>query len=111
MQALATGALAPLANPFAAAILGVLLGVGLLYVSKRASRLITPEDPAIGMAKVLVVNTAVMATALAALFVYYFAARGALSWFGIALVAGFLTAASVELFRFGGLATGVGRRR
>jgi hypothetical protein len=63
------------------------------------------------MAKVLVANTAVMGTALAALAAFYFYAPAALSFFGIALVAGFLVTASVELFRFGGLATGGVRRR
>jgi hypothetical protein len=63
------------------------------------------------MAKVLVVNTAVMGAALASLAAFYFFAPAALTWFGIALVAGFLVAASVELFRFGGLATGIKRGR
>ena len=99
-----------LANPLLAAVLGFVFGAGLLLVSRRASTLITPDDPAIGMAKVLVANTAVMAAAVAMLTVYFYAARGALTFFGIALVAGFLGLASVELFRFGGPATGVRRR-
>jgi hypothetical protein len=105
------GAPALLADPLLAAVLGLALGVGLLFASRRASRLITPDDPAIGMAKVLVANAAVMCAALASLAAYYVFARAALSFFGIALVAGFLVSASVELFRFGGLATGVTRRR
>lgn len=111
MQALATGALALLANPLLAAVLGVTLGASLLLASRRASKLITPDDPAIGMAKVLVANTAVMAVAILGLFAYYSFARAALAFFGIALVAGFLVLASVELFRFGGPTTGVARRR
>lgn len=111
MQALATGALALLANPLLAAVLGFALGTGLLLASRRASRLITPDDPAIGMAKVLVANAAVMLAAIGALAGYFFAAPAALPFFGIALVTGFLVTASVELFRFGGLTTGVGRRR
>lgn len=94
-----------------AAVLGLALGAGLLLASRAASRLITPDDPAIGMAKVLVANTAVMALAVAALVVCFLYARAALTFFGIALVAGFLGLASFELFRFGGPATGVGRRR
>lgn len=108
---LATGTLALIVNPLVAAVLGLALGIGLLLVVRRSSRLITPDDPEIGMAKVLVANMAVMAAAVLALTAFFFLARPALAWFGIALVAGFLTTASVELFRFGGLATGVRRGR
>ena len=94
-----------------AAASGLALGVILLVAARSASRLITPDDPAIGMAKVLVANTLVMAVAVGSLFACYAWARFALTPFGIALVAGFLVAASVELFRFGGPATGAARRR
>ncbi len=99
------------ANPLLAVVLGLALGIGLLFASRRASRLITPDDPAIGMAKVLVANFAIMAVAVACLTAYYLFGRPALPYFGIAMVAGFLAAASIELFRFGGLATGGTRRR
>lgn len=111
MHLLATGALALLANPLMAVVLGLALGAGMLLASRSASKLLTPDDPAIGMAKVLVVNMAVMGIAIASLLVYFYVARAALTFFGIALVAGFLGLASIELFRFGGPMTGVGRRR
>jgi hypothetical protein len=71
----------------------------------------TPEDPAVGMAKVLVANGLVMIVAVASLALFFFFARDALATFGIALVAGFLAAASVELFRFGSPRTVGARRR
>lgn len=72
----------------------------------------TPADPAIGMAKVLLINALSMGTAVASLVVFYVWDRPALTWFGLALVAGFLVVASVELLRYGGGSmAGSARRR
>jgi hypothetical protein len=65
----------------------------------------TPEDPGIGMAKVLLVNALSMGTAIVSLVVFYLWDRPALTWFGLSLVAGFLFVASVELLRYGGRST------
>jgi hypothetical protein len=94
-----------------AGVLGVSLGVALLFLTKRASRLMTPEDPAVGMAKVLATVGAGLALAVASLAILYLYARPALAPFGLSLAAGFLVVAFVELFRFGGVAAVSGRRR
>jgi hypothetical protein len=99
-------------HPLLAAALGLALGGVLVLVSKWAARLITPADPTIGMAKVLLINAFVMGAAVAGLAGFYFWDRPALTWFGLALVVGFLTVASVELFRYGGGSmTGAARKR
>jgi hypothetical protein len=87
--------------PFPAAVLGLASGGLLLLVSKWAVRLMTPEDPAIGMAKVLLVNAALMAVALGSLSAFYVWDRSALAWYGIPLALGFLFVASIELLRYG----------
>lgn len=71
----------------------------------------TPEDPAIGMAKVLLVNAALMSVALGSLVVFYVWNRSALAWYGIPLAMGFLLVASVELLRYGSGPTRAPRRR
>jgi hypothetical protein len=88
--------------PLPAAVLGLASGGVLLLVSKWAVRLMTPEDPAIGMAKVLLVNGALMSVALGSLAAFYVWSRSSLAWFGIPLALSFLFVASVELMRYGG---------
>jgi hypothetical protein len=97
--------------PLLAAALGLALGGVLVLASKRAVRLMTPDDPAIGMAKVLLINTLIMGTALLGLFAFYVWDRPALAWFGLALVVGFLSVASIELLRFGSAAMPRASRR
>ena len=107
-----SGALSSLSSsPVLAGILGFGLGVGLLLLTKRASRLMTPDDPVVGMAKVLAVVLTGMVVAVAALALLYFNARPALAPFGLAMTAGFLLVAVYELFKFGGYAAVSGRRR
>jgi hypothetical protein len=98
--------------PLPAALLGLASGGLLLLVSKWAVRLMTPEDPAIGMAKVLLVNGALMSVALGSLAAFYMWNRSSLAWFGIPLALSFLFVASVELLRYGsGSTTRAPRRR
>lgn len=94
---LATGA-SPFANPILAAALGLVLGVGLLVVSRASVRLMTPDDPGLGLAKVAVTMVIRMAVVVAALIAYYVWARPGLVPFGAALVAGFFVMVTVELF-------------
>lgn len=107
-----SSALSPLSEyPALAGVLGLALGIGLLLLTKRASRLMTPEDPAIGMAKVLALVAFGLVIAVAALTLLFFNAPGAIAPFGVAMAAGFLAVASYELFKFGGPAAASGRRR
>ena len=71
----------------------------------------TPEDPVIGMAKVLALVAFGLVIAVASLTILFFHARAAIPPFGLAMTAGFLLVASYELFRFGGFAAVSGRRR
>jgi hypothetical protein len=98
--------------PLLAAALGLALGGVLLVVSKWAVRLMTPDDPAIGMAKVLLVNALAMGAAIASLVAFYVWDRPALAWFGLSLALSFLGVASIELLKFGsGSFTPAARRR
>jgi hypothetical protein len=88
-------------SPLPAIALGLVLGGVLVLVSKRASRLMTPENPAVGMAKVLVVNLWVLIVAAGSLLACVAWARSAFLWFGPSLAIGFLSVASYEIVRFG----------
>ncbi len=83
----------------------------MLFVTKRASRLLTPESLAIGMAKILLVVGSSLVAAVVALTLLYLYARSALAPFGLALAVSFLAMVSIELFKFGGVAAVSGRRR
>jgi hypothetical protein len=109
--AIDSAVLGVLTNPFAAGFLGLVSGAGLLLLTKRASRLVTPDDPTIGMAKALAVIFCGLAGAVAALTLLHLFARAAVLPFGAAISAGFLLAATIELFKFGGFAAVSGRRR
>lgn len=72
----------------------------------------TPADPVMGMAKVLLVNAWIMGVAMASVFAFYTWDRPALPWFGLALALSYLSVASIELLRFGsGSFTPAARRR
>jgi fatty acid desaturase len=94
---LATGA-SSFTNPILAAALGLTLGVGLLLISRVSIRLMTADDPALGLAKVAVTMVIRMAVVIAALIAYYVWARPGLVPFGAALVVGFFVMVTVELF-------------
>lgn len=100
---LASGALDNLpaffSRPGTAFAIGLALGVGLLLVSRASARLVTPEDPLVGMAKVAVAMVARMGAALAALLAYFVWARRGLAPFGVGLVVGFMVMVTVEVFR------------
>jgi hypothetical protein len=90
---------------------GLVLGGVLLVVSKRASRLMTPADPMLGMMKVLVANVSILGVAVLCLAGCYVWAYAVLPWFGISLAAGFLVVASYELVRFGTESTALTPRK
>lgn len=96
-----------LSDPMLAAAIGLALGIALLVVSRAVSRLVTPEDPELGFAKVAVAMVIRLALVVAALVVFYVFARPGLMPFGIALVAGFFVMVTFELF---GVSRTVGRQ-
>ena len=96
------GAVALLANPILAAVLGLTLGVALLRLCRFGATFFTAEEPEIGMIRALVVNAAAMGLALALLALYFVFVRPGFVAFGVGLAGGFTTAALVELFRFAG---------
>lgn len=86
-----------------AAVLGLALGVGLLFVSRKGFQGITPEDPFRGL---IVAAAAMFARLLASvllLWVYKAVAPDGFAPFAIAFAVGFLVTYSVELVRFAGL--------
>ncbi len=86
-------------SPVIPALAGAALGVVLLVLARRASRLVTPSDPVLGMMKAIALNGAGMLAAIAALTGVFFVARESLVPFGAGLVAGFLLAATVMMVR------------
>lgn len=91
-----------------AVTLGLLAGAFALFLTRRASRLVTPETLELGMARALVLSALGMLAALLGLLAYFLWAREGLAFFGIALVVGFMVPALAALFMFSGIA-GTGR--
>jgi membrane-associated phospholipid phosphatase len=96
----AVGAL--LANPIVAGLLGLGLGIGLLLFSRASARMMTPDEPEIGFARVAVALVLRMAFAVVTLLGFYLWIRPGLVPFGVGLVAGFFVMIVVELFSLGG---------
>jgi hypothetical protein len=92
---------ATLANPFVAGLLGLGLGIGLLLISSFSARMMTPEDPELGFARVAVALVIRMAAAILALLGYFLWLRPGLVPFGVGLVVGFFAMIVVELFTLG----------
>lgn len=97
-----------LAQPLVAAVLGLVLGVGLVFVSRASARFMTPEDPQLGLARVAVAMLLRLAVVVMLLAAFYFWARPGLAPFGIALIVGFMGALTYELFTVGRPARSVG---
>lgn len=79
-------------------MVGLAFGVGLLLVSRLSARLVTAEDPLVGMAKSAVAMVGRMLLALLALLAYFLWARRGLAPFGVGLIVGFLVTVMVEVF-------------
>lgn len=90
-----------LAEPVVAVLLGAALGVCSVLVSRASSRLVTPEDPTLGFAKLAVITFARLLLVIAALAAYYAWAPAGLVPFGIALVVGFFVTLTYEAFSVG----------
>jgi len=77
------------------------LGIGLLLISSFSARMMTPDDPEIGFARVAVALIIRMAVAFLALLCYFLWLRPGLVPFGVGLVVGFFAMIVVELFTLG----------
>jgi uncharacterized membrane protein YedE/YeeE len=99
------------AQPFVAAVLGIVLGAALLMLTAAGVRQFTPETLEIGMARALVLMLLGLVLALAALFLYYRLMPAGLVPFGLGLVAGFIVPAFVALFRVSGITKSSTARR
>jgi hypothetical protein len=88
-----------LAEPAVAVLLGAALGVASLLVSRASARLVTPEDPMLGFARMAIVSTARMLVVVGALAAYFVVARDGFAWFAITLVASFLATLAYEAFK------------
>lgn len=87
-----------LSRPGTAFVIGLAFGVGLLLVSRLSARLVTAEDPLVGMAKSAMAMVGRMLLALLALLAYFLWARRGLAPFGVGLIVGFLVTVMVEVF-------------
>lgn len=85
-----------LGNPIVAAALGALLGVLLTRVSRRASAVVTPDDPMRGVAIYGAIMIGRLLTAVLALAVFYLAAPDGLAPFGLALGLSFIAGLGFE---------------
>jgi hypothetical protein len=103
--------LALAAEPFVAAVLGVLLGAALLALTAAGVRMFTPETLVVGMLRALAMMLLGLVLGVGGLFFYsIFAHRGLLP-FGLGLIAGFMIPALIALFRFSGMASSSAARR
>jgi hypothetical protein len=110
-QTAATNVLAFLGDPFAAGVLGVALGAGLLALTASGVRSFTPETLEIGMARAVAMLVIGLVIAFLALLAYYLFVRPGLVAFGLGLAAGFTVPATVALFRMGRVAKPLSSRR
>ncbi len=92
-----------LTQPYIAAVLGVSLGVGLLFVSRASFRGMTAEDPTRGLLVAGISMILRLFFSVFVLWVYRAVASDGFLYFALAFMAGFLVTYTVELVRFAGL--------
>lgn len=83
-------------NPIVAAALGALFGGLLTLVSRRASAVVTPDDPMRGVAIYGAIMIGRLFTAVIALAAFYLAAPDGLAPFGLALGVSFIAGLGFE---------------
>jgi hypothetical protein len=91
-------------DPFAAGVIGVALGAGLLAMTAIGVRSFTPETLELGAMRAVAMLVLGLALAFAGLLLYYLFVRPGLVAFGLGLAAGFVIPATIALFRFSGIA-------
>lgn len=88
-----------LGEPVFAVLLGAALGVGSVLISRASARLVTPDDPMLGFARMALVSAARMLAVIAALAACFFLARPVFVPFAVALVTAFLATLGYEVLR------------
>jgi hypothetical protein len=88
-----------LGNPVLAAFLGAAVGVGSFLLARAASRLVTPQDPFLGFAKVALVSLGRMLAIIVALAACFAFARPGFPAFAFALIVSFMGTLGFEAFR------------
>jgi hypothetical protein len=101
VSALVDSVLALLGHPVVAAVLGIVLGVGLLLASRASFRAFTPEAPEAGLVFAAVSLIIRMALAAGFLFLYHRFVTDGFVPFAIGVAGGFLVLYTVELMRYG----------
>lgn len=102
---------AALRDPLLGAVLGVVFGIGLLVLSERSFRLMTPESGPAGYALTGLLLFARMGLVVAAMLGYRAFARSGAVAFGVAAALSFLAAYGVQLVRYSGVLKSRSRRR
>lgn len=85
-----------LANPFVAALCGLVLGVALMLVSRRMVAFVTPDDPTRGFAIVALFMLVRLVVVVGALAGYFFLARPGFLVFAGVLLTSFIISLALE---------------
>jgi hypothetical protein len=93
-----------LGDPFAAGVLGIALGAGLLALTAAGVRSFTPETLELGMARAVAMLVIGLVLAFVGLLLFYLFVRPGLVAFGLGLAAGFTIPSLIALFRMGRVA-------
>jgi hypothetical protein len=88
-----------MADPLVAIAFGLALGVGLVALSRAASLLVTPDDPARGFVLVALLTMVRMLLVIAALTAYFVLVRAGFLPFALALVSAFIASIGIEAVR------------
>ena len=92
-----------LSQPVFALLLGVVLGVGLLFASRGSFRLMNPENAPAGFALVAMLLFARMGFVVLVLWAYHTYVLAGFVPFAIGFAGGFIVTYSIELARYAGL--------
>ena len=92
-----------LGDPFAAGVIGIVVGASLLALTAYGVRSFTPETMELGMVRAVAMMVIGLVIAFAGLLLYFVFVRSGLIAFGLGLAAGFTIPALVALFRTSGI--------
>jgi len=90
-------------QPVVAALVGILLGVGLLFVSRGSFRVMTPENPGAGLALVALLLFARMGFVVLVLWGYHTYLPEGFIPFAVGFAGGFFVTYGIELARYAGV--------